>query len=185
MIILLFGISNVGKTTVGKLLAKRLNYQFYDMDEEICKYYHTTNIGFINRYKNLEDRDQRRAKLLKRLLKNKDHVVVAITPIAFFNDFYDIVFEDNVLSIELSDTVENIFDRLVFTDDDDNVMDDSKEYALAHKNYYRNDIFKDYIYYHRIYNVLENEFKMEGKSPEETVDALIVKYKLNEYIKEK
>ena len=55
MIILLFGISNVGKTTVGKLLAKRLNYQFYDMDEEICKYYHTTNIGFINRYKNLED----------------------------------------------------------------------------------------------------------------------------------
>ena len=185
MIILLFGISNVGKTTVGKLLAKRLNYQFYDMDEEICKYYHTTNIGFINRYKNLEDRDQRRAKLLKRLLKNKDHVVVAITPIAFFNDFYDIVFEDNVLSIELSDTVENIFDRLVFTDDDDNVMDDSKEYALAHKNYYMNDIFKDYIYYHRIYNVLENEFKMEGKSPEETVEALIVKYKLNEDIKEK
>ena len=48
-----------------------------------------------------------------------------------------------------------------------------------------NDIFKDYIYYHRIYNVLENEFKMEGKSPEETVDALIVKYKLNEDIKEK
>lgn len=49
------------------------------MDEEIRKYYHTTNIGFINRYKNLEDRDQRRAKLLKRLLKNKDHAVVAIT----------------------------------------------------------------------------------------------------------
>lgn len=55
MIILLFGISNVGKTTVGKLLAKRPNYQFYDMDEEIRKNYHTTNIGFINRYKNLED----------------------------------------------------------------------------------------------------------------------------------
>lgn len=89
------------------------------------------------------------------------------------------------MSIELSDTVENIFDRLVFTDDDDNVMDDSKEYALAHKNYYMNDIVKDYIYYHRIYNVLENEFKMEGKSLEETVDALIVKYKLNEDIKEK
>ena len=183
MIILLFGISNVGKTTVGKLLAKKLNYQFYDMDEEIRKYYHTTNIGFINRYKNLEDRDQRRAKLLKRLLKNKDHVVVAVTPISFFNDFYDIVFEDNVLSIELSDTVENIFDRLVFTDDNDVIMADSREYALAHKNYYMKDIFEDYIYYHRIYKVLENEFKMEGKLPEEVVDVLYDKYQLYENIR--
>lgn len=183
MIILLFGISNVGKTTVGKLLAKKLNYQFYDMDEEIRKYYHTTNIGFINRYKNLEDRDQRRAKLLKRLLKNKDHVVVAVTPISFFNDFYDIVFEDNVLSIELSDTVENIFDRLVFTDDDDKIKDDSREYAHVHKNYYMRDIFEDYIYYHRIYKVLENEFKMEGKLPEEVVDVLYDKYQLYENIR--
>lgn len=183
MIILLFGISNVGKTTVGKLLAKKLNYQFYDMDEEIRKYYHTTNIGFINRYKNLEDRDQRRAKLLKRLLKNKNHVVVAVTPISFFNDFYDIIFEDNVLSIELSDTVENIFDRLVFTDDDDIIKDDSRKYALDHKNYYMRDIFEDYIYYHRIYKVLENEFKMEGKLPEEVVDALYDKYQLYENVR--
>lgn len=183
MIILLFGISNVGKTTIGKSLAKKLDYQFYDMDEEIRKYYHTTNVGFINRYKNLEDRDQRRAKLLKRLLKNKDHVVVAVTPISFFNDFYDIVFEDNVLSIELSDTVENIFDRLVFTDDDDKIKDDSREYALVHKNYYMRDIFKDYIYYHRIYKVLENEFKMEGKLPEEVIDALYDKYQLYENVR--
>ncbi len=183
MIILLFGISNVGKTTVGKLLAERLNYQFYDMDEEIRKYYHTNNIGFINRYKNLENRDQRRAKLLKRLLKNKDHIVVSITPISFFNDFYDIVFEDNVLSIELSDTVKNIFDRLVFTDDNDVIKDDSREYALTHKDFYMKDIFKDSIYYHHIYKVLENEFKIEGKSPEEVVDELIIKYQLDENIR--
>ncbi|MDO5812049.1 MAG: shikimate kinase [Bacillota bacterium] len=180
MIILLFGISNVGKTTTGMLLAKRLNYQFYDMDEEIRKYYHTTTIGFVNRYKNLEDRDQRRAKLLKRLLKGKDNVVVAVTPISYMNDFYDMIFEDNILCIELSDTVENIFDRLVFTDDNDRIMDDSREYALAHKNHYMKDIFADYVYYHRIYSVIENEFKIEGRSPEKTVEELIKKYRLED-----
>lgn len=39
MIILLFGISNVGKTETGKLLAKRLGYDFKDLDEEVKKYY--------------------------------------------------------------------------------------------------------------------------------------------------
>ena len=38
MKILLFGVSNVGKTTVGKQLAERLGYMFYDLDEEIKKY---------------------------------------------------------------------------------------------------------------------------------------------------
>lgn len=41
-IILLFGISNVGKTTVGELLSKKMKYTFFDLDEEIKKYYNTT-----------------------------------------------------------------------------------------------------------------------------------------------
>lgn len=35
MNILLFGISNVGKTSAGKLLAQKLGYDFYDLDEEV------------------------------------------------------------------------------------------------------------------------------------------------------
>lgn len=38
MKVLLFGISSVGKTTVGRLLAERLSYTFYDLDEEVVKY---------------------------------------------------------------------------------------------------------------------------------------------------
>ena len=39
MKILLFGVSNVGKTTVGKLLSEKLAFGFYDLDEEIKTYY--------------------------------------------------------------------------------------------------------------------------------------------------
>lgn len=37
MRILLFGISNIGKTSIGKSLAQKLSYDFYDLDEEIKK----------------------------------------------------------------------------------------------------------------------------------------------------
>ena len=39
MIIYLVGISCVGKTTIGRMLAKKKNYSFFDLDEEIEKYY--------------------------------------------------------------------------------------------------------------------------------------------------
>lgn len=31
MKILLFGVSNVGKTTIGKLLAEKIKFSFYDL----------------------------------------------------------------------------------------------------------------------------------------------------------
>ena len=42
MTILLFGVSNVGKTTIGENLAQRLGYLFYDLDEEVKNHYDTT-----------------------------------------------------------------------------------------------------------------------------------------------
>lgn len=35
MIILIFGVSNVGKTAIGKKLSEKLNYAFFDLDHEI------------------------------------------------------------------------------------------------------------------------------------------------------
>lgn len=39
MIIYIVGISCVGKTTIGKMLAEKINYSFFDLDEEIENYY--------------------------------------------------------------------------------------------------------------------------------------------------
>jgi shikimate kinase len=35
LVILLFGITNVGKTVTGARLAEKLGYSFFDLDEEI------------------------------------------------------------------------------------------------------------------------------------------------------
>lgn len=48
MNILLFGISNVGKTTIGGILAQKLGYVFFDLDEEVKKRHHITLEQFVN-----------------------------------------------------------------------------------------------------------------------------------------
>jgi len=54
--ILLFGVSNIGKSTVGEILAKRLGYTFYDLDDEVKKEYQMTIEEFVN-LENLRWRD--------------------------------------------------------------------------------------------------------------------------------
>ena len=58
MKILLFGISNVGKTTIGTILAKELEYSFYDLDEEVKKEFQMTLEEFVHT-ENLRWRDQK------------------------------------------------------------------------------------------------------------------------------
>ena len=63
MTILLFGVSNVGKSITGELLAQRLGYDFYDLDEEIKKHCNTTLEELISTG-TLRERDQIRCDLI-------------------------------------------------------------------------------------------------------------------------
>lgn len=56
-----FGISNVGKTTIGTILAKELGYSFYDLDEEVKKEFQMTLEEFVHT-ENLRWRDQKEAE---------------------------------------------------------------------------------------------------------------------------
>lgn len=37
MNVLLFGVTCVGKTTVGRIIAGKLDWDFYDLDEEVSR----------------------------------------------------------------------------------------------------------------------------------------------------
>lgn len=63
VVILLFGVSNVGKTETGKLLAEKLGFQFKDLDDEVKKYYYTTLEDFVNSG-TLKERDRKRGLIL-------------------------------------------------------------------------------------------------------------------------
>lgn len=179
MNILLFGISNVGKTTAGRILADKLGYNFYDLDEEVRKSYRMTTQEFIDTYWLRNERDKRRGLLIGEMLDRYGNKVIAVTPM-YYSSFFSKYMKkrDDVIGIELQDTVENIFNRLIFTDDNDQVYEDSAEYREEHKAYYLKEIKKDITYYKKSFEKVANKFQINNDPPEVVADRLITEFGL-------
>ncbi len=178
MKILLFGVSNVGKSTVGRLLAERLGFGFADLDEEIKKDLEMSLEEFVHTA-NLRWRDQKRGCIIKKVLKMEEDMVLAVTPISYIDNFKTHIIDDDILLIELYDTPENIFSRLVFSDENDNIYTDD-DYKNMHKEYYMKDIQADLDWYGMVYVKLgiRNRLLVDNDPPEKVVDRIITEYSL-------
>ena len=77
MVIMLFGISNVGKTVTGEKLAEKLKYTFLDLDEEIKKRFQMTLENFMKENPYPHERYKIKGKILKDLLNEyKGNMVI-------------------------------------------------------------------------------------------------------------
>ena len=178
MKICLFGISNVGKTTVGKLLAERLDIKFIDLDEEVKNRLKMSLEEFVNT-ENLRWRDQKRGSIIKKIIKMEEDVVFAISPISYTESFKTSIISDDNLLIELYDTPENIFSRLVFSDENDEIYTDDN-YKNANKDYYMKDIQADLDWYGMVNAKIgiHNRVFVNNDSPKEVVNRIIKEYNL-------
>ena len=176
MTIFLFGVSNVGKTTIGEKLARKLGYLFYDLDEEVKNYYNTTLEDFV-KLGTLDERDKKRGLVIDKIMENLLDKVVAISPIYYASNFNKYISRDDVLAIELQDTHENIFQRLVFSDENDEIYKDD-EYKNLHKKYYISEIKKDISCYKSSFSKVENKFHMNNDSIEIVLERIIEYYNL-------
>ena len=91
---------------------------------------------------NLRWRDQKRGSIIKKIIKMEEDVVFAISPISYIENFRTSIISDDNLLIELYDTPENIFSRLVFSDENDEIYTDDN-YKNANKDYYMKEIQED------------------------------------------
>lgn len=176
MNILLFGVSNVGKSVTGKLLAKRLGYDFYDLDEEIKKCHNTTLESFVSTG-TLRERDKMRCDLINSIVSSNGNKVVAVTPLSYIQTIRPLFSSTDIFSIELIDSAENIFDRLVFSDENDVIYKDD-EYKNEHRDHYLSEIKEDLQWYGSVYTDIKFHFDISGKQPEDVVAALIIEYNL-------
>lgn len=174
MNIFIFGISNVGKTTVGSLLAAQLGFRVFDMDQLIKQTYKTTIYDFV-RTGTLEERDKKRGSVLKKIVYNeKGNKVIIISPM-FYSQYYEhaIHYEKDSISVELRDTPRHIFQRLVFLDKNDKIYRD-EEYKKKFELDYLNDIQEDINTYSKIYGkYVDIVYNMDGKKPGECVSDVI------------
>lgn len=176
MTIFLFGVSNVGKTTIGEKLAQRLGYLFYDLDVEVKKHYVTTLEEFV-KMGTLNERDQKRGLVIGKIMENTLDKVLAVSPIYYASNFNQYISRKDVMAIELQDLPENIFQRLVFSNENDEIYKD-EEYKNLHKKYFISEIKKDIACYKSSFSKVKNKFHMNNDSVEIVLDRIIKDYNL-------
>lgn len=174
MIIMLFGVSNVGKSATGEKLAEKLGYTFCDMDEEIKARLNTTLEQFMKDYPFPHERFKLKGKILKDIVvENKDKMVIAVSPIYYAGNFNRLLEMENIVAIELQDSEEHIFERLVFSDENDKIYRDD-DYKERHKEYYLKDIHKDIVYVRKVFKKIENKYFIDNKPVDQVVEELMI-----------
>ena len=174
--VLFFGSSNIGKSVTGERLAKRLFWEYEDIDERLRTDYHIRPAVFIRNYSRPQ-RDEIRTKLVRERIeqarKEQKPVVIAVPPITYMHGMDEILKADDVFAADLIDREENIFDRLVFTDDDDRPLPDADAYKMKHRTCYMHEIREDQKFFHEIYEEVMPTLDMDGRSPEQVVDCFL------------
>ena len=133
MKLLIWGVSNIGKTTIGRELSKRLNYKFYDIDDEIIKIYGSID-NFQEIFPNDYDRFDEKEEIMLDIIDNvKENFIMAVSPI-FSNSTVENILLTDCISIEIIDTPEAIYNRLILDGED------SLEYKEKYKERYIQEI---------------------------------------------
>ena len=169
MIIAFFGITCVGKTTIGRIVANELRYGFFDLDTEMKAFYNDTILN-IQRGCIGDALDTKKALVLKYILSRcGDKAVISMSPI-YYTVKYKLLFSNyKVFSILLQDSPENIAKRMIDTDDDDSIIENSNRNV-------KEDI-KDARYfisrYKRAFERIEHKYNIAGKTADATAIEII------------
>ncbi len=165
MIVLLTGVSCVGKTTVGGRLAEDVGIRFFDLDGEIEQLYGETVTPHAWKKKG--------AQLLKKILDENlsDDIVVAMPPNGLMHPYLGLIKKSRSLVVVLTDRAENILERATFYDDNSEPIDKKKWNAREKRSYLR-EITKDINYYKLSYSRAHFALDIAGLSVEQAATAL-------------
>jgi len=126
IIIYLVGVSCVGKSTIGKLLADRIGFSFYDFDDEIEKYFGKPKEYILDDYMFPYDFREYTRIVLHDLFNKKENAIIAGSP-SGLRDVYLREYKKSrkesgniFISIHISDKPENILERITFYDKESN-----------------------------------------------------------------
>ncbi len=154
----------VGKTTIGKSLAKKLSYNFTDIDR-IIENKEGTSINLI--FKNKGEKYFRKLenKISLKELKNKNSVI-SLGGGAFIDNSIRRIVKDLTISFWLDISVDELVKRLRKT----------KKRPLLFKKNLNETINKIYLERKKIYSEADHRIKCNYLSPEEIVVQIMKLY---------
>jgi len=174
MIIYLVGISCVGKTTIGKLLANYIDFEFYDLDEQIEKYFERPIEYIQSEFLTTNGFREKTSVVLREILNTDQNMVIASTA-SGFRDHYLRQYKNTkkikgIVSINLTDKPENILNRLTFYDKLSNQIE--KVLYDTDRNLYLKEIKKDITYYKKFNLRADYSIDIDGIAPKVLVNKI-------------
>lgn len=171
MIVVLIGYMASGKSTIGKMLAEKLNYDFIDLDDYI-ETSENKQVSDIFKTKGEIYFRKQETHYLKELLQSKNNIVLSLgggTPC--FGDNMDIILNSNAKSIYLRTSIDTLVERLK--------TEKSKRPLIAHIEtneslieFIGKHLFERAAYYNKANVILSTDNKAGNDIVEELVKNL-------------
>lgn len=174
MIIYLVGISCVGKTTIGKMLANKIDYSFFDLDEEIEHYYEKPIERIQDECLTMNSYREKASVVLDKLFSKNIDSVISGTPSGLkfsYLKVYKRHVDKELISICLNDSFESVLDRLTFYDKDSNPITGSLDESK--KKRYLKEIQADYNYFKDAYKRADFQINIEDVSLDNIPQVII------------
>ena len=167
MRIFLTGVGCVGKTTIGKILGELLGVRFFDLDNEIERFFETSIERLQNRFLTIHSFRNEAAKALVHLLNRPESrdCVIALPPSGLMGGYLRAIKKTNGITAVVTDKPENILDRIRFFDIDSRPI--KKKLTPREKKLYLREIRKDITYFRTSYQRANLEVDISGLDAEQ------------------
>lgn len=176
MIIYIVGISCVGKTTIGRMLAEKIKYSFFDLDEEIENYYQKPIERIQDECLTMNGYRQKASVVLDKLFSETIDSVISGAPSGLKYSYLQVYKRHKgkeLFSICLNDSYDNILDRLTFYDKDSNPI--IERLNESKKKRYLKEIRADFNYFKDSYQRADFQINIENVKLENIPDLIIEK----------
>lgn len=171
------GISCVGKSTTGKIIAEILGISFFDLDHEIESYFKTSIERLRNRCFNMHAYYEEAAKALKAVLERPESTecVIAMPPGAMKAEYLRVLKKYEGIRVVITDQPENILERLRFYDIDSRPIE--IEMTPKKRGLYLTKIKGDITYYRKSYTRAHLHVDISGLDPLQSAHKVIEQIK--------
>jgi shikimate kinase len=167
MRLFLTGVSCVGKTTVGAKLAALLGCPFFDLDQEIERFFAMPIEPLQEQFLTMYAFRQAAAKALTSLLHRDESrdAVIALSPSGLMAPYWRVVKRAGGRIVVLRDDAKQILNRITFYDR--NSIRIEKQLTEKEKALYLKEIQKDITYFNRTYKRADLSVDLSGLGPEQ------------------
>ena len=167
----LVGVSCVGTTTIGRILAYRRGCPFFDLDEEVERHFGLSIERLQARFLTGYSYRKECAAVLERVATANPDCVIALPPSGLRDAFLRVVRRVPGVTVAVHDTPENILERITFYDIDSRRIE--KHLTGEERILYLKEIKADISYFKRSYERADLQVTITGLDPEASAAAIV------------